>query len=315
MTQKRTEIVRRPQHRPGFFWRGLLIVLPVVVLAAFGVLSLRQDRKLIESEVRERARAFVKEAAERCGKRLTSLPTDLAYPTRDTGILPRERTFRVSAQGELVIPPAYSAVPVARPVDPSRLNPEQVDLWQRFGSAAAVNSPTPSMIADLRKFLEINPDNEFVALAHFRLAMLLRKADPKQAAEQFSLVIDQFPNSVGETGLSLGLLARIKLAEMSLEASEPSEIRATLEQLCSSAVARPSLLTPLILDQAAEWEQQYLGSDHLAAHWTKLWDRDEENRRAFQSAQRSLFPAAIENPGRKVRGYIAIVLVGLAGAT
>ena len=41
--------------RPSFFWQGLLIILPVVMLSALGLVSLRQDRGLAEREAEERA--------------------------------------------------------------------------------------------------------------------------------------------------------------------------------------------------------------------------------------------------------------------
>ncbi len=55
MKERRTGSIEGRQRQPRFLWRGLLIVVPVAVLAAFGMLSLRQDRRLVEGEVRERA--------------------------------------------------------------------------------------------------------------------------------------------------------------------------------------------------------------------------------------------------------------------
>src|SRR4051812_14104742 len=43
------------QQKPSFLWQGLLIVLPVMVLAGFGLSFLRQDKRLAENEARERA--------------------------------------------------------------------------------------------------------------------------------------------------------------------------------------------------------------------------------------------------------------------
>jgi signal transduction histidine kinase len=297
MTQRRTAIVRCQQHSPDFFWRGLLIVLPVVVLTAFGILSLRQDRKLVESEVRERAREFAVEAAERCWKWLTSLAAaDWVHPpsARDAGTQSSGSVFRVSTAGSLVIPAAYSTVPAPSPVDPTRLDPEQASLWQHIEIAAATNAPAASQIADLRTFLGTNPHTEFAALAHYRLAMLLHKKDPQQASAELQVLLDQFPQSLGETGLPLSALAMTQLAEMSLPAGagKQSEVRTTLEQLSSNAVARPSVLTPWILNQVADREQRYLGSTDLAEHWRSVWNLDEESRRAFRAALRSLFKTA-----------------------
>ena len=48
----------RRSKQPTFFWQGLLIVLPVVVLAAVGLASLRQDKILAQHEATEKAKAI-----------------------------------------------------------------------------------------------------------------------------------------------------------------------------------------------------------------------------------------------------------------
>jgi signal transduction histidine kinase len=53
-----------PQSRirpPRFFWQGSLIVLPVVLLAGLGLVSLRQDRRLAEQDARQRAQEIVQQ--------------------------------------------------------------------------------------------------------------------------------------------------------------------------------------------------------------------------------------------------------------
>lgn len=42
-------------RKPTFFWQGLLILLPVAMLAGFGLSFLRQDKRLAENEAKERA--------------------------------------------------------------------------------------------------------------------------------------------------------------------------------------------------------------------------------------------------------------------
>ena len=42
-------------RKPTFFWQGLLILLPVMALAGFGLSFLRQDKRLAENEAKERA--------------------------------------------------------------------------------------------------------------------------------------------------------------------------------------------------------------------------------------------------------------------
>jgi heme exporter protein D len=46
---------KRDQRKPTFLWQAVLILLPVIVLAAVGWASLRQDRVLVQHEATERA--------------------------------------------------------------------------------------------------------------------------------------------------------------------------------------------------------------------------------------------------------------------
>ena len=46
------------QSAPSFFRQGLLIVLPVAVLAGAGLFSIRQDRAMAQHEAVEQAQGF-----------------------------------------------------------------------------------------------------------------------------------------------------------------------------------------------------------------------------------------------------------------
>jgi signal transduction histidine kinase len=46
---------REPKGKPTFFWQGLLILLPVAVIAALAVGAIIKDRSAVETEVRQRA--------------------------------------------------------------------------------------------------------------------------------------------------------------------------------------------------------------------------------------------------------------------
>jgi signal transduction histidine kinase len=60
----------RSNRKPTFFWQAVLILLPVGVLAAVGLFSLRQDRLLAEQEAREQAQAIAWPLAHECAARL-----------------------------------------------------------------------------------------------------------------------------------------------------------------------------------------------------------------------------------------------------
>jgi signal transduction histidine kinase len=340
---RRTEIAGRQQPRPRFFWRGLLIILPVVTLAVFGALSLNRDRALVDNEVRERAREFAEDAVERCWQRLTSLAGSELGDSRMADRLaseppsaasdiqqPNGSVFLVSAEGRLVFPPTYATVPAPSFPDPSLLSPEQAQGWQAIESAAATNAPPGLQIDGLRAFLETKPRPEFAALAHFRLARILCAADTKQASDECRTVIEQFSESIGETGLPLAPLATMQMIEMLLPsnsvraspvpsganqdrlhpsvkvvrrrsvavnavdtvqmslaapATNETTIRAVLNQLGSKAVARPSPLTPLMLNRLADWELVYLRSTNLTAYWNQVWNSEEKQRRLFTAAR------------------------------
>jgi len=49
------------KQKPRFVWQALLILLPVMVLAAFGFVSLRQDKRLAQQEAVERAQAIAEQ--------------------------------------------------------------------------------------------------------------------------------------------------------------------------------------------------------------------------------------------------------------
>jgi signal transduction histidine kinase len=294
MADTRTENGRERRRGTGFLGKGLLLALPVIVLSLFGILSLRQDRKILESEVRERAQAFANESVERCWQRLTTVKGTDSIPApfaRDTKIQAFTGLLRVSSNGDLLSPPPVLAVPSPSPSVLSTLTPEQAALWQRI---EADRSTSPTNTGDnLRALLAARPPAEFEAKARFRLALLSMASDTKKASAEFHYIIDRFPDALGDTGIPLSTLATMQLADLSIAASDakPEQIRSTLDGIASNAVARPTLLTPSILDRAAGWEELLLHSTNLIDRWKAAWAMDERHRSVYAAIARSLPPA------------------------
>src|SRR5437879_5760768 len=69
-------------RKPKFFWQAALILLPIVVLAAMGFFSLRQDKLLAEQEARERAAAIAAPLARELGLRLKMEVDEFAEASR-----------------------------------------------------------------------------------------------------------------------------------------------------------------------------------------------------------------------------------------
>ncbi|MEJ0090277.1 MAG: hypothetical protein WDM80_11115 [Limisphaerales bacterium] len=51
------------QRKPAFFWQGVLILLPVALLAIVSMISLRQDERTAEQDARNRAAENVQSLA------------------------------------------------------------------------------------------------------------------------------------------------------------------------------------------------------------------------------------------------------------
>src|SRR5262245_35720906 len=110
-----------PQRPPTFFWQGVLIVLPVVVLAGAAVFSLRQDRVLARHEATERAEALAQQTADALWAKLAA---------RDSAEQFKDHTFRVDAAGRITFPPPAPSVPVPQSLNASTLPPAQLEQWR-----------------------------------------------------------------------------------------------------------------------------------------------------------------------------------------
>jgi signal transduction histidine kinase len=266
-------------RQPTFLWQGTLIVLPVVLLAAVGLYSLRQDRILAQHEAEERARDLAESLVE-------NLWTELTQPA--SANVPIFPFFRVDAGGQLLSPAPVQKVPEPHPFELDPLSEAQRELWQTgMPPDLDANSRTRAIVA-CRAFLATRPPDGLAAACQFHLGTLLaRDGDSEGAARAFQLLIDRYPGSRGETGLPLAPLGSLKLLELE-EAhphgrDAPSILATRIELVYSNAVQEPSALTPLLLDRAAQSAQ---GSQtNLVSHWQEEWDRQQWARELFASAR------------------------------
>jgi signal transduction histidine kinase len=261
----------RPQRRPKFLWQALLILLPVVVLAIVGALSLRQDRILAQHEATQRAQGIADELLPRIWAEL-SARTDANGSNR--------LAFQTDEAGRLVFPPPCELVPTPQPFNLTDLTAGQARLWKLLQRAEreASNFAEPQTYRD---FLALNPPDNFAAVASYGLGMALTRRGKQQEAEEiFARVAEQYPEAIGESGLPLRPLAEFQLLEFSerwiaiLTAQaqsrvvDPAEKRnllpdakfpsltlsnfVLLEEFCSNAVWHPTPLTPYFLNRLRE---------------------------------------------------------------
>src|SRR5712691_6660634 len=145
-------------RRPTFLWQGLLILLPVLVLATVGFFSLRQDKTLAQHDAAEKAQAIADELAQKLLAALAEQKDDQRF-----------RYFEISTAGELIHPPPCAPF-ILPPLNPSELNQEQGRLWSLAQAAERDERGLDAAIETYRNFLQLDPPRNFAAAAHFELA-------------------------------------------------------------------------------------------------------------------------------------------------
>src|SRR5262245_23018932 len=151
---------RRPQRNRTFFWHGVLIVLPVAVLAMVGVVSLRQDKLIGRHEAEVRAQGIADARAQKLSDEIAGAAG------RDHSQQP---AFVIDQAGQLIFPPSVEPVPRPKPLNSAELTQEQAQLWRRCQQATADQDELATAIESYEKFSELQPPDNFAAIAQYTL--------------------------------------------------------------------------------------------------------------------------------------------------
>ena len=306
----------RSNRKPTFLWQAVLIVLPVIVLATVGFVSLRQDKLLARKEAEERAQHIADDLSGRIWQ-------ELAASNRPA------HSFQVDDEGNLVFPPSLAPLPEPKPLKLADLTADQLRLWQKTVAAEANTANRGAAIQAYREFLDSNPHVRFAAVAEYALGMLLFAGDEKKdAVECFRKIIENYPDSRGESGLPLAPLAELRLLELTeFGAYDPARIdfgkasadpvfsrhnlfastvasaaitnrfgkeyRPSFDSFCSNLVYNPSPLSPLLLE--ASLKHFIAGTDfsdrihpNTNHYWLDIWRQHEYLRGLYEAALPSL---------------------------
>jgi signal transduction histidine kinase len=281
----------RNQRRPGFFWQGILIMLPVAMLAVVGLISLRQDERAAEADARKRAaenvqslaravRSSVKDEFQRflvlqnvwmIELRSASQPTiNSEFP--DAKLKPDgekwERDYPKFKLADLVVPEAEILTNGAQisppdfppaPIPPKwfrELTPEQKNLWGNLRAAK-----THSEIDSRRQiFLNSKPssDAQQAALDLFR-----------PAKEMIGHSNFQFT----ESGISFEEIACYRL----LSAPDAKLTGDLLQSIWWRITGQPSLLSPKLLELAQNLTNRAAANIQQKFFWTQqLWKKQSQ---------------------------------------
>jgi len=255
----------KSQRPPGFFWRGLLITLPVLVLAAAGFFSLRQDRKSVEGDAKQRAQDLADDLVPRIWFLLTNSAAGGNSPE-----------FTLNAAGELVFPPRIELTLVPQALDGMNLSPVQRDQWHAAREGKSDEHNTHDSQSRWETFLAAAPPSNYLAAAHYTLGLhFLERGDSPAAGQHFQLLAEKFPGARGETGLPLRPLALLKL----LTLTKPEQRTASgFNAFCSNVVYQPTLLTPYLLQAAADLAAS-TPNQHVIDSWADTWSIHQTSRR------------------------------------
>ncbi|HEX9047856.1 MAG TPA: HAMP domain-containing sensor histidine kinase [Verrucomicrobiae bacterium] len=229
-------------RRASFVWQGVFILLPVALLAGFGLYSLRQDRLLAEQEARESGQVLAQQLAQALGAGAAqqlrdyrqvsfdlqaNLTADLGLSQWANGAADESNAWqRIKAWQQanpgidlLSLPPTDGSWceehPEAMPPQPpdwlGQLNPEQQRLWQAARQAEFAGGDSSAARPSLEKFIASNPPKGARANAEYLL--LLVKTDGLATNEAVAQIAafsrSHWGNSDerSDAGLPLGQLA------------------------------------------------------------------------------------------------------------
>ncbi len=264
----------------SFFWEGLLILLPVVLLAGVGLYALRQDEALARHDAAERARQIAGQISRGLWNSLSALPSD-----------PEEAlSFQTDQAGRLVFPPPYEPIPTPHPHDLRPLSPDLRLLWIHIGELIDQQHDSSAAFIALDDFLDKRPPADLAAAAHYRLGLLLcARNEFAPAAQQWGNVVNDYPDARTENDLSLPALAMIRLLELTtnLPPRTLARLDVTPDRLGSNLVFRPSPITPFLLSWLTDPARPSGLREH-GAHWEQLWTNLQTRRDLYGAARHAL---------------------------
>jgi signal transduction histidine kinase len=283
-----------PQRKPTFLWQGALILLPVGLLAVFGLISLRQDQHAAEQDARNRAAENIQSLAHAvrdsandallqfvlirnrwmAGVATAGQPGDKNdffnvqlkadvdkwerdYPGLKFADLAMPNA-EILTNAEQIDPPNYPAAPTP-PKWFLELSPEQKILWENLRLAK-----TPAEIERRRRaFDNSKPSNE----AHFAAYNLYRQPDQR----------DVYTYLATETGVFFEDIACYQL----LSATNAQWNSELLHLVRDRTIDHPSFLSPKLFEMALDLSQPTNPELRQNLYWTQQWWEDESKVRVW----------------------------------
>jgi len=257
--------VKRTNRKPRFFWQGVLILAPMLVLAKLGALAIWQDKRMAEHEANLRAQELAEEAAGKLAFEWTAHPPSGAD------------AFRVNATGELLEPKPLRQ---PTPADVTALSAAQSALLHRARLAEFAGTNRGEAIALFRELLEATPPAPVAQQTRYSLALLHQQdGDAVKATAMFQELLNDSTPAFGDAGGDLKTLSLLKLAMLNGNG---------FDRVCSNAVVNPTPLSAQMLRFI--FENARGDGRQNARAWWDVWQRDELKRRVWRSLADRILP-------------------------
>ncbi len=244
----------RVQPKPGFFWQGVLILAPVLVLATLGAWGLWKEQRLAWREAEVRAQELAEHAAGLVWDELESTASSF---------------IQFDQSGRLLSPRPYDEVPAPHPLNEEGLDgQQQLRLWNaaRDGSAGRDKGEAAAFY---HQFLLGHPPPAFAAVAHFNRGLILEQTGHRpEATQEFMRITNDYSAELSEGGLPLDFLARAHLERGA--------------EFARYALDHPCAMTPDIIGQLSD-EPSGNGAS-LRSSWA-----EQEQLRSVARAARQFF--------------------------
>jgi signal transduction histidine kinase len=251
--------VKRKNRKPSFFWQGVLILAPMLVLAKVGALAIWQDKRMAQHEAQLRGEDLAEQAADRLS---------VAWLTRQSSNTDR---ILIDFNGDLVQP---RLVRSEWSVTETKGTIAQSNLLQR-ARAAEFTTDKSAAIKLFQEFLAANPPRELAQQARYSLGLLFSSTgDGTNATVALRELINDPAPAWGEAGGDLKTLARLRLALLS---------QSGFEEVCSNAVVYPTPLTAQIL--RIVFGQSSEEAKASAGRWWTNWQADELRRYLYAQSR------------------------------
>src|ERR1043165_5648668 len=171
-------------RKPSFFWQGVLILTPVIVLTAIGVTALGKERRFAMRDAEARAQQLAGSIAHRLVDEFYRLGATTAAEDR----------IRFDQQGNLLFPPPFDSFPSPQPLPIEELSQDQRRSWEIARAAELQEEDArPEVARKYEQFLQNRPPSRFAALARFRRGVLLEQSGvTNQAVKEFAEITNHF---------------------------------------------------------------------------------------------------------------------------